>query len=669
MKKTLLILFASLLTVTTQAIEKIKVGSTTREIIAYAPKNLPTSPALIIACHGYNQDAPYLQTYAKFEQIADTAKFVVVYANGEGKSWDISGTKDTQFMEVIIDSMHSRYHINKNRVYLTGFSMGGMFTYHCANKLSHKIAAFCPVSGYPMSGPAPAASRPVPILHTHGTGDETCSYSPVQSHIDAWVKFNGCNTTPVTISHYPNSSSPATRKRYLNGKNGVEVSLITLKDKGHWWSMDASQALTSVEVWNFSKKYSLGEDAPEVKSVSPENNSFDLVASVNNTFEVTFNEDVNCSKISASLVSASGKSVALDVASEGMQSVVSFRIPDGSTVEDGKQTLTINDAINKKEGVLDEYKVEYTFGVQELGERVEPTVIWDANLGDAKETTGEGIPYGWKRTMTSSSGAADVVKGNIANCGGCRLKYFEKGGDFDAGFYLSARDQSKCELLYGSINNYRLRLLAGDYTASFNSTYWSQSSCDNKSTFNFYVTNTNNETLFSATSLTSASSLNEKSDVKVSGSMKHEINFTISKSTYGFACFSMEEGWNSVVVGNIKITNKLTPAEKYKGGFINAIADARQALKDYESTGDEELKAVIAKYESFVSTSPTEYSKVTEEIHSAVSKFTTDKVPLVIETVNSTSSASSVYDLSGRRVDASSLRKGIYISNGKKFVK
>ena len=220
--------------------ENLTVNGTSRHIITYAPKELGTQRPLLIACHGYNQSADYLKGFAKFETLADTAKFVVVYADGLNKAWDISGTSDLKFMETIIETMYSRYQISKKKVYLTGFSMGGMFTYYAANKMADKIAAFAPVSGYPMGGPNASASRPVPILHTHGTSDEVCGFGSVQSHINAWVKFNGCNTTPEVIQPYPKSkpSSTASLTRYRHGKNGVEVALLTLPGKGHWWSMD-----------------------------------------------------------------------------------------------------------------------------------------------------------------------------------------------------------------------------------------------------------------------------------------------------------------------------------------------------------------------------------------------------------------------------------------------
>ena len=250
--------------------ENLTVGSTTRNMIVYAPKRLPEQPPLVIACHGANQDAAYLQNAAKFESVADTAKFVVVYANGVNKYWDIGGNSDLQFMQAIIDEMHSRYNVDLNRVYLTGFSMGGMFTYYAASKMADKFAAFAPVSGYLMDGPNATSSRPVPILHTHGTADDVCVYSNVQNHINAWVNFNGCSKTPETIKPYPKSkpNSPAKLERYKGGKNGVEVALLTLDNKGHWWSMDEAQALTSEEVWNFCKRYSLDMPEPEVTTVT-----------------------------------------------------------------------------------------------------------------------------------------------------------------------------------------------------------------------------------------------------------------------------------------------------------------------------------------------------------------------------------------------------------------
>lgn len=225
-----------------------------------------TKPPLILQLHGMNQDAAYQKAQAKWESMVDTGKFIVVLPNGENKSWDISGTKDVNFMSAIIDEMVKKYGADRNRVYLSGFSMGGMFTYHAMNKMSDKIAAFAPCSGYPMGGTTPSSPKPVPILHIHGTTDDVVRYNGVEGVLSKWRSWNGCPTSKTTIKPYPAGKtgsasaldlwSPCTK----NGKT-VEVALISNTGKGHWYSMDLAGAVSSIEIWNFSKKYSLSSSS------------------------------------------------------------------------------------------------------------------------------------------------------------------------------------------------------------------------------------------------------------------------------------------------------------------------------------------------------------------------------------------------------------------------
>ena len=152
--------------------EDIIVDNISRNYIVYAPKNLGDNRPLLISCHGMNQDAAYQKGMLQIESIADTAKFVTVFPNGIDRGWDIGGDRDLRFMLVLIDEMVAKYNIDRNRVYISGFSMGGMFTYHAMNRMADKFAAFAPISGYPMGGGNYTSSRPVPIIHTHGTGDD-----------------------------------------------------------------------------------------------------------------------------------------------------------------------------------------------------------------------------------------------------------------------------------------------------------------------------------------------------------------------------------------------------------------------------------------------------------------------------------------------------------------
>ena len=236
--------------------DNINVNGKSRSMNVYAPKNIEKGRPLIIQMHGMNQDAPYQQNAAKWEPIADTARIVVVFPNGENKAWDISGDKDINFLKAIINEMYTRYEIDKNRVYVSGFSMGGMMSYHAANKMGDMIAAIAPVSG---GGGVNSPKRSIPIMHTHGTSDDVVNYNSTVNTVKSWVSAQNCSSSSQKIKPYPatRSGSAASLEIWSGCNDGVEVRLMTIEGKGHWYSMDEASVNTSVEIWNFVKNYSL----------------------------------------------------------------------------------------------------------------------------------------------------------------------------------------------------------------------------------------------------------------------------------------------------------------------------------------------------------------------------------------------------------------------------
>ena len=248
--------------------DNITVNGTQRSYIVYAPKNLGTNRPLLISCHGMNQDANYQKGMLVIESVADTAKFLTVFPEGIDKSWDIGGDRDINFVKALIDEMVAKYKIDRNRVYLSGFSMGGMFTYHAMNKIADKIAAFAPISGYPMGGASANASvRPIPIIHTHGTSDDVVAFSGVQNSLNVWIKHNGCPTTAKVTTRYRNAAH-ITRRVWGPGNDGVEVVLMEMAGKGHWISND-NGVKTGDEIWRFCSRYSLNMTKPSVRITSP----------------------------------------------------------------------------------------------------------------------------------------------------------------------------------------------------------------------------------------------------------------------------------------------------------------------------------------------------------------------------------------------------------------
>ena len=245
----------------------INVGGVQRNYIVYVPKNLGEKRPLLISCHGMNQDAAYQKNMLQIESIADTAKFVTVFPNGIDKGWDIGGDRDINYVKALINEMITKYDIDPNRVYLSGFSMGGMFTYHAMNRIPDLIAAFAPISGYPMGGTTANANvRPLPIIHTHGTSDDVVNFGGVSGALNVWIKHNGCPTKDEITKNY-RGAAHVTRHVWGPGNNNVEVVLLEMAGKGHWISNDIIK--TGDEIWRFCKRFSLELKEPTVRITAP----------------------------------------------------------------------------------------------------------------------------------------------------------------------------------------------------------------------------------------------------------------------------------------------------------------------------------------------------------------------------------------------------------------
>ena len=262
-----------------QTWEEVKVGTSTRKTLTYVPKNVEKSPALVISLHGMNQDPEYQQKQTQWNALADTEGFIVTYPLGNNRMWDTGGTGDVKFVEAIMKDMELKHNVDKNRIYLSGFSMGSWLGYHCLETLGDKIAAFGPVSGVDI-GKQPRANRMVPIMHIHGTADDVFKYTgdpyhmaggypSIEEYVKKWAAYEGCDVSnPQVIRPYPAGSTgpKATRTIYNNVNEGVEVNLIAIDGKGHWHSNEPNGVNSTKELWTFFKRHQLNQASVPVEN-------------------------------------------------------------------------------------------------------------------------------------------------------------------------------------------------------------------------------------------------------------------------------------------------------------------------------------------------------------------------------------------------------------------
>lgn len=234
---------------------------------AVTEPNLP----LIIALHGIGDNMTNFSNVG-FDNIADTARFLVVYPQGKlnvfsQNSWNngtllSSSADDIGFLSMLIDTMKVKYNIDFSRVYFTGFSMGGIMSHHMICALPSRIAAIASISG-PMadsdiSGCNPG--RPVPIMHMHGTEDGTVPYDagalPSLSLVPAtmifWQNNNSC--TDSAVYNMPNlvSGDSITVDTIPFSSCGAPVILWRENGAGHQWLYKpANDVDATTEIWLF----------------------------------------------------------------------------------------------------------------------------------------------------------------------------------------------------------------------------------------------------------------------------------------------------------------------------------------------------------------------------------------------------------------------------------
>ncbi len=257
-----------------------QVGDLTRRALVYVPEGT-NQPPLLISLHGMGIGAGWHQGgMMKFEPIADREKFVVVYPEADQDlRWDLGGTHDTDFMLAIIEQMSAEHGIDRSRVYASGFSMGGMFSYTLACKLPEVFAAIAPGNGYPLGGEFGCVNtRHVPIFHMHGTADDFVAYSGIHNFLSSKIEAYGCPTNAVRTEPYPPSNSESQSFKEHWGpceKEGLQSEIILVSVTGmiHDWATagkanaNEDPAFTgkpfdidgSEEAWAFLKTHSLDE--------------------------------------------------------------------------------------------------------------------------------------------------------------------------------------------------------------------------------------------------------------------------------------------------------------------------------------------------------------------------------------------------------------------------
>jgi len=259
----------------------LNVGSVSRSYKQYLPVGFDAQNeqvSVVIAFHGLGGNSSQMvSTGLNF--IADTARIIVFYPqgmnNGVGQaSWNNSAGfsstgDDLGFVNQLIDSAILNYNADPSRVYVCGFSMGSIMSYHLACTLNSRIAAIGCMSGT-MSDSDIATCAPTyvtPVIHFHGTVDGTVPYdgsgiptlSVVPETMAFWRNAHSCASTSDSLRITDISSDGITvdRFRYDACSQSSSLELWRLNGADHVYLYEPVNDIDEMtEAWLFMSRWS-----------------------------------------------------------------------------------------------------------------------------------------------------------------------------------------------------------------------------------------------------------------------------------------------------------------------------------------------------------------------------------------------------------------------------
>lgn len=222
------------------------------------------APALLVVIHGGGGDSEGMEEVTGFSRIADREGFIVVYPDGLGvlgwaQAWNaghccgrghVLGVDDVGLLRRLIHDLSARLGVDRERVFVVGYSNGALLAYRAGSELSDQVAGIAPYAGTmraraPLRAPridlAPPR-RPVSVFATHATADPRIPYEGIDdgAAVDVsfahagrfWAVASGCTGRPSTRS----GRAGAVRiDAYPGCASGAAVEQVTLSGWDHEW--------------------------------------------------------------------------------------------------------------------------------------------------------------------------------------------------------------------------------------------------------------------------------------------------------------------------------------------------------------------------------------------------------------------------------------------------
>jgi polyhydroxybutyrate depolymerase len=218
-----------------------------REVVDVAPATPEHRPLpLVIVLHGRRQTPWRAERVEGWDRYAATGQAVIAYPAGYAGSWDAGRCcgpaarhrlDDVGFVVSAIRLEEQRHAVDPNRVFLVGFSNGGMLAYDVACTDTRLVSAVAVVAGA-LETPTCRPSRPLSVLDIQGGRDRIVPYS---------------GTAFSVVAGAPISSVAASLRPWQRvARAPAVVGLVRLAGLGHEWpTVRRARWDATTRIWQF----------------------------------------------------------------------------------------------------------------------------------------------------------------------------------------------------------------------------------------------------------------------------------------------------------------------------------------------------------------------------------------------------------------------------------
>ncbi len=133
----------------------------------------------IVYLHGYRGTPEGVMGFEALRETADRLGVALIAPRGEDGSWGLPGVfgarrDDVAFVDAVVEDAVARFPIDRERIVISGFSLGGSMTWYMACVAGRGYAGYVPIAGAFWEPYMPDCVTPLPELHhVHGRADRT----------------------------------------------------------------------------------------------------------------------------------------------------------------------------------------------------------------------------------------------------------------------------------------------------------------------------------------------------------------------------------------------------------------------------------------------------------------------------------------------------------------